>query len=93
MSFWTILLVIAVIGAVLSYKRARDGGFSARRFDDGNEGHGTPGHSPRESELLQEVEQLRERVKVLERIATDANSREARESRAIADEIESLRDK
>ena len=40
---------------------------------------------------IREVEQLRERVNVLERIATDENSSEARNARAIAAEIESLR--
>jgi hypothetical protein len=43
--------------------------------------------------LRKEVEELRERVKVLERITTDANSLESRGSRAIAQEIESLRDR
>ncbi len=40
-----------------------------------------------------EIEQLRERIKVLERITTDANSQEAQESRRIAAEIDSLRDR
>ncbi len=44
--------------------------------------------SAREAELQREVEDLRERVKVLERIATDD-----RGSRMLADEIEKLRDK
>ena len=48
---------------------------------------------PKDSELQREVETLRERIKVLERIATDANTSEARETRAIAAEIESLRDR
>jgi hypothetical protein len=46
----------------------------------------------REEALLGEVRELRERVKVLERIATDANSNEVRQSKAIAAEIESLRE-
>ncbi len=50
--------------------------------------------APREdAALTREVEELRERVKVLERITTDANTLESRGSRAIADEIESLRDR
>ena len=44
--------------------------------------------SANEAELQREVESLRERIKVLERIAT-----EERHTRAIAHEIESLRDK
>jgi hypothetical protein len=44
--------------------------------------------SGREAELEREVEELRERVKVLERIATDG-----RETRLLSDEIEKLREK
>ena len=47
----------------------------------------------REAELTSEVIELRKRIAVLERIATDANTREALSTRAIADEIESLRDR
>lgn len=43
--------------------------------------------------LRREVEELRDRVRVLERIATDSNSTNAIESRKIADEIEALRDR
>ena len=45
----------------------------------------------RDPELQREVEELRERVRVLERIAYDANSADGRQSRQIAAEIESLR--
>jgi len=44
--------------------------------------------SSRETELAKEVEELRERVKVLERIAT-----EERETKQLSAEIERLRDK
>ncbi|MFC0588336.1 hypothetical protein ACFFF7_02810 [Novosphingobium aquiterrae] len=44
--------------------------------------------SPREQELQREVEDLRERIHVLERIATDG-----RRPQALADEIERLREK
>lgn len=44
--------------------------------------------SPREIELQREVEDLRERIHVLERIATDG-----RQTRELANEIESLRDR
>jgi hypothetical protein len=40
---------------------------------------------------MRELEALRARVQVLERIATDENSSEARKAQAIAAEIESLR--
>lgn len=41
--------------------------------------------------LRREVEDLRERIKVLERITTDSNATEAIESRRVAAEIEALR--
>jgi hypothetical protein len=44
--------------------------------------------SPRELELQKEVADLKDRIHVLERIATDGRS-----TRALADEIESLRDR
>lgn len=44
--------------------------------------------SPRELELQKEVAELKDRIHVLERIATDG-----RQTRALADEIESLRDR
>lgn len=43
--------------------------------------------------LRHEVEDLRERVRVLERIATDANSTKTLDSRRVAEEIEALRDR
>lgn len=49
--------------------------------------------SAREAELQREIEDLRERVKVLERITTDAHTTDALQSRSIAAEIESLRDR
>ena len=44
-----------------------------------------------DAEAQREIEQLRERIKVLERIATDRNTPDARETRRIAAEIEALR--
>ena len=44
-------------------------------------------------EAQREIEDLRERIKVLERIATDGNSLDAQETRKISAEIEALRDK
>lgn len=40
-----------------------------------------------------EIEELRERIKVLERIATEGEAPDAREARRIAAEIEALREK
>ena len=47
----------------------------------------------READLNREVTDLRARIAVLERIATDANTSDERHKRAIAEEIESLRDR
>lgn len=46
-----------------------------------------------DAETNKEIEDLRERIKVLERIATDGNSLDAQETKRIAAEIEALRDK
>lgn len=91
MSFWTAIVLIVMISAIAGVMRSR-GGF--RHSGDHDMGvSDRPANSNREQELQREVIDLRERIKVLERIATDANSAETRETRAIAEEIERLRDK
>ena len=93
MNIWTFLLILAVIGAIYSYMRGRDGGApgAPHHGPDQDEYPHTPSH--REAELQREVEELRERVRVLERIATDKHSSRERERRSLDEEIESLRDK
>lgn len=83
MSFWTALVVIVAIVAFTAMRIVRYAAGSRLR-DHLPAQHGP---SPREIELQREVEDLRERISVLERIAT-----EDRHGKAIADEIESLRD-
>lgn len=76
-----LIALIMVGGAVL---RARYNAMNGYGTDD----QGNPIGSPRrERELEEEIEQLRERLAVLERIATDD-----RESKQLAQEIERLRD-
>ena len=87
MSFWTAIVLIVLITAVASVFRSRHRGSDRLRI------HSESKQSQRETELQSEVESLRERIQVLERIATDGNSVDARETRRIAEEIESLRDK
>lgn len=86
MSFWTFvfLCVIAGIGYDIWNKRhlARHGHVMDEK------GALKPVSPAREAELQAELAQLRERVQVLERIATD----DAR-PRSLAQEIESLREK
>lgn len=90
MSFWTAVVIIVAIGAVTSVLRARyraQAGIIADR-------HGDEIYVGKQDETdKREVEELRERIKVLERIATDANTTEARKVREISDEIEKLREK
>lgn len=89
MDIGTAMVIVAGIGAWYSLKskgihplrpRGREG-------EPHSETAAMPG-SAREGELQREVEQLRERIHVLERIATDG-----RKPHALAAEIESLRDR
>lgn len=91
MSFWTAIFMIAVVFAVAEVFKARyrsDKGIT--RDFMGNESFGNNGA---DQEAQRELDDLRERIKVLERIATDGNSLDASETQRIAAEIESLRDK
>lgn len=93
MDFGTALIVIAGIGAFYSLRSQRLAANAGSGRRHGREGAvqaepQTALSSPREAELQREVEDLRERIHVLERIATDG-----RGTRALADEIESLREK
>ena len=90
MSFWTAVVIIVAIGAVTSVIRGRQRANAGIIADkQGNESYIQQG----DPDAQREVKELRERIKVLERIATDANTSEARKIAAISDEIESLRDK
>ena len=46
-----------------------------------------------DAETQAEIDALRERIKVLERIATDGNSLDARETQRLSAEIDALREK
>lgn len=100
MSFWTAAVVIVAILSITAMRIARyragilDHRESWREHNRGlGRGHGPALPSPREEELTREVEELRDRIAVLERIATDANSSSERRSKAISDEIDALRDR
>jgi hypothetical protein len=89
MSFGSALVAIVAIIAftVIRITRHRTGfGDRASHLRHGRPGHDLP--SPREEQLTREVEDLRDRIAVLERIAT-----EDRHGKAVAAEIESLREK
>ena len=77
MSFWT---AVVVLFAIASFTWLRTQKYKAL----GKRGHD---HTAREHELEREVEAMRKRVAVLERIATDEQR-----GKDLAHEIESLRD-
>ncbi len=82
MNFFTVLLLIVIAG--LAYDLIRQRNLSGAGQADRQPDHAS---AQREAELERELAALRERVKVLERIATDDN-----DSRALAAEIDRLRD-
>lgn len=88
MSSWAMVAIVAIIvwGIVQSGK-AR----SRRRKDSST--HDERVLEQESAETQREIEDLRERIKVLERIATDGNSLDTQETKRIAAEIEALRDK
>ena len=91
MTWATAIVLIVLISAIAGVMRSR-----SRTVDPGSRNRDQAEDaavSGREQELQREVIDLRERIKVLERIATEANSAETRATKAIADEIERLRDK
>lgn len=85
MSMWTAIVVIVAISAVVKIMLARHHAQQGDNTDPGAQQF-APGLTDRE--LQREIDTLRKRLEVLERIATDE-----RQSKSIAAEIESLRDK
>jgi hypothetical protein len=92
MSSWAVVAIIAIIVfGVVEFAKARAGIITD---GDGNERlvPRDDGRSMAELEAARrELADLKERVKVLERIATDGNNSDAREQARIAAEIEALR--
>jgi hypothetical protein len=88
MSMWTAIVVIVAISAFVRVMIAR---YNAQHgIISDRHGRVSPQVIERrpDPELVREIETLRKRLEVLERIATDE-----RQTRSIAAEIESLRDK
>jgi hypothetical protein len=84
-----IIVAIAVSGVVKLARIATGTERQGRKHRHGAQALLDPAQpSPREQELQREVEDLRERIHVLERIATDG-----RQTHALAAEIESLRER
>ena len=92
MSSWAIVAVVAiVIWGVVALAKARAGIISDESGNETYIGRGDEATRAEVEETRREIEQLRERLHVLERIATDNNSMDARERARIAAEIEALR--
>ncbi len=91
MSGWAIVVIVAIVvgGAVRLINGRNDRDMGVVRDEDGN----PVCSSYDDSNMQREIETLRERIKVLERIATDDNSLDAVERRRIAQEIDDLRGK
>lgn len=91
MSGWAVVAIVAIVvsGIVKIFTSRNDThGGQARDVEDQTV------QLPREDPAARrEIEDLRERIKVLERIATDGNSVDARETQRISREIEALRDR
>ena len=89
MSGWAIVVVVAIVvwGLVQMSKSRHGHGPRTGKNDINGPDLG------RDPETDREIEDLRERIKVLERIATDGNSLEAQETKRISAEIEALRNK
>ena len=87
MSVGTAIVVVFAIVAFTALRIVR------YNTDRGARGLSAPPEDGAKAQLAREVEALRERVRVLERIATESNSTNALESRQIAQEIEALRDR
>ena len=84
MSFWTAIVIIVAIMALASVIRSRA---NARVGYTPNDDVNPVGNPQREAELQEEIAQLHERIRVLERIATDD-----REAKRLSNEIDQLRD-
>ncbi|AKM07647.1 hypothetical protein [Pelagerythrobacter marensis] len=84
MNLWTAIVVIVAIWGIVQIFRTRREDRRERRRGGHDHATGTP---PGDAEARREIEDLRERIKVLEKITVDG-----REAKAIADEIERLRD-
>jgi hypothetical protein len=79
MSFWTAAVIIVAIWGIVQAYKAKNGIISDERGNDRYV-------EKRDHEAEREIKELRERIKVLERIATDDT-----EAKRLANEIDDLR--
>ena len=91
MSLWTMIFLIVLVGCVTNVLTVRYRAMARMEKRKGPAiGDGAAGERGAQT---QELQDLRERIKVLERIATDGNTLDARETQRISREIEELRDR
>lgn len=90
MNMWTMIFLIVLVSCITGVLTERYKAMSKQNKDRSDAD--LPGQVGA-AQAQREITELRDRIKVLERIATDANSSEARETRAISEEIERLREK
>lgn len=92
MSGWAIVAMVGIlIWGVVEISRARAGIVKDKHGNETLAQRDDAGSRAALASAQAELADLRERVKVLERIATDANSGDLREQARIAAEIEALR--
>ena len=95
MNLWTAIVIIVLIGAAASVLRSR---YNAQNgITEDMMGNQTLTHRPNESppqdeDARREIETLKERIEVLERIAYDKNSVSAQERARTVGEIDALRE-
>ncbi len=89
----TTALILLIFAVVMIMRHKRDRRYLEDRLAQREDLRGVQQSLPDTAGLEREVEELRDRVRVLERIVTEANSAEARESSRISAEIEALRDR
>lgn len=96
MSFWTAVVIIIAIGALVSVLKSR---YNAQAgITEDMMGNQTLAHRPesgpaQDEDARREIDALKERIEVLERIAYDKNSIDAQERARISAEIDALREK
>ena len=91
MNLFLMIFLIVLVGCITSVLTERYKAIG--RSNPGDTDRRNDGFAAENAAQKRELEDLRERIKVLERIATDANSASALETRRVSDEIEALRDR
>lgn len=90
MNMWTMIFLIVLVSCITGVLSER-----YKALGKQSKAHNSDDRlaATASAEAQREIADLRERIKVLERITTDANSSASQETRAIAEEIERLRDR